>query len=489
MYSNKRQGWRKHLDFVLCDVISICLALYLAYGLRHGFSSSYASQAYLNIALVMVILDIVITLFRDSFHDVIRRGYLRELGYAVTQFSLIMIGVLIYLYFVQQTIVYSRVTMTIAWGIGILIMYLLRVLNKLRVRKQLQREERQSSVFLVCDSASLEDTVEELLGRKYRDYRLSGILLADEETADSVTAAKDPGAESAQGLYPDDEYRGIPVVRNTDSVAEYAKNHVIDEMFINLPQSSRQTAPITADALSMGIVVHQNLLGSSKSPGERVVDDFAGYMVLTSGIRLSRHTDLVIKRLMDIVGSLVGLLVTAIVFPFVAVAIRRKSPGPVIFSQIRIGKGGRRFRLYKFRSMEVGAESHKDKLTDDNIMSGYMFKVHNDPRVIPGVGDFIRRTSIDELPQFWNVLKGDMSLVGTRPPTVEEYELYDMHHLARMAIKPGITGLWQVSGRNRITDFEEVVRLDKKYIEEWSLYLDIKILIKTLQVVFAGEGE
>ena len=474
---------------MLCDIISICLALYLAYGLRHGFGSNYASQAYLNIGLVMVILDIVITMFRDSFHDVIRRGYLRELSHVITQFSLIMIGVLIYLYFVQKTIVYSRVTMTISWGLGILIMYLLRAVNKMRVRKQLQRKERQSSVFLVCDSASLKDTVVDLLGRKYRDYRISGILLADEESADDAILADDMDGELEHPLYPGDDYMGIPIVRDTDSVAEYAKNHVIDEMFINLPQISRKTALITADALSMGIVVHQNLLGSTKFLGERIVNDFAGYMVLTSGIRLSRHTDLMIKRLMDIVGSFVGLLVTVAVFPFVAIAIRRKSPGPVIFSQIRVGKGGRRFRLYKFRSMEVDAELHKNELAEDNMMSGHMFKVHNDPRVIPGIGDFIRRTSIDELPQFWNVLKGDMSLVGTRPPTVEEYELYDMHHLARMAIKPGITGLWQVSGRNRITDFEEVVRLDKKYIEEWSLYLDIKILIKTLQVVFAGEGE
>lgn len=470
MYSDRGRGWVKHLDFMACDVLSICLALYLAYGIRHGFGSRYAVVAYLNIGLVMVGLDLGITIIRDPFHDVVRRGYLREFGSTVTQFSLVMVGVLVYLYFVQKTIVYSRATMTITWGLGILLMYLLRVLNKLRIRRQIQREDRQSSVLLVCNRETLAETLEDLLGRKYRDYRICGILPGD-------------------GEVPFESYKDIPVLKDMEDVTAYAKGHVIDEMFIDLPQSNRNAALIMADALAMGIVVHQNLLGGAKIPGEQVVDDFAGYMVLTSGLRVSRHMDRVLKRLMDIVGALVGLVITALFYPFVAIAIKLKSPGPAIFSQIRIGKGGRRFRLYKFRSMEMDAEEKKASLADDNMMDGHMFKVHNDPRVIPGVGDFIRRSSIDELPQFWNVLKGDMSLVGTRPPTVEEYEQYDMHHLARMSIKPGITGLWQVSGRNKITDFEEVVRLDKKYIEEWSLSLDLKILARTIRVVCLGSGE
>ena len=192
---------------------------------------------------------------------------------------------------------------------------------------------------------------------------------------------------------------------------------------------------------------------------------------------------------MDIAGGFVGLMITAVLFPFVAIAIKTKSPGPVLFCQERIGKNGRKIRIYKFRSMYTDAEKRKQELMDQNEMQGYMFKIKEDPRIIPGVGEFIRKTSIDEFPQFWNVLKGDMSLVGTRPPTVEEYEQYDMHHLVRMSIKPGLTGLWQVSGRNEITDFEEVVKLDTKYIEEWSLNLDIKILMRTVGVMFQGGGE
>ena len=136
----------------------------------------------------------------------------------------------------------------------------------------------------------------------------------------------------------------------------------------------------------------------------------------------------------------------------------------------------------------MDAEERKQELMDKNEMQGYMFKMENDPRILKGIGNFIRDTSIDELPQFWNVLKGDMSLVGTRPPTVEEYEMYEMQHLKRMSIKPGITGMWQTSGRSDITDFEEVVRLDTQYITNCSITLDIKLLLKTILVVFKKEG-
>ena len=145
--------------------------------------------------------------------------------------------------------------------------------------------------------------------------------------------------------------------------------------------------------------------------------------------------------------------------------------------------------------MYVGAEKHLDELKNENEMQGYMFKREDDPRIIgsekghgKGLGNFIRRTSIDELPQFWNVLKGDMSLVGTRPPTKEEFENYDISHKVRLSMKPGITGLWQVSGRNKVTDFEQVVKLDTEYIENWGFYLDFYILCKTIQVVFTGDG-
>lgn len=143
----------------------------------------------------------------------------------------------------------------------------------------------------------------------------------------------------------------------------------------------------------------------------------------------------------------------------------------------------------------MDAEKKKEELMDKNEMQGQMFKIKNDPRIIgcekgegKGIGNFIRKTSLDEFPQFWNILKGDMSLVGTRPPTLDEYQHYEIRHKVRLSIKPGLTGLWQVSGRNRITDFEEIVKLDEKYIENWSLKEDMKIIMKTVKVVLARKG-
>ena len=180
-------------------------------------------------------------------------------------------------------------------------------------------------------------------------------------------------------------------------------------------------------------------------------------------------------------------MITIVLTPFVALAIRLDSPGPIFFAQTRIGKNGRRFKIYKFRSMYVDAEARKKELESQNEMQGLMFKMENDPR-ITRVGKFIRKTSIDELPQFFNIVKGDMSLVGTRPPTEDEFEQYNSHYRRRISMTPGLTGLWQISGRSDIVDFDEVVKLDLEYIDNWTVWLDIKILFMTVGAVLKGRG-
>ncbi len=195
---------------------------------------------------------------------------------------------------------------------------------------------------------------------------------------------------------------------------------------------------------------------------------------------------LLIKRLIDITGATVGIAVNILLFPFIGLAIKLTSPGPIFFCQLRVGQNGRRFNLYKYRSMFQDAEAQKQKLLGQNELNGAVFKLSNDPRITP-VGKFLRKTSLDEIPQFWNVLIGDMSLVGTRPPTPNEVKEYGLHHHRRLSIKPGITGLWQVSGRNKITDFDEIVKLDTQYIDQWSLSLDWKILGRTFMVLLSGK--
>lgn len=193
-----------------------------------------------------------------------------------------------------------------------------------------------------------------------------------------------------------------------------------------------------------------------------------------------------IKRLIDIICSFVGILVLSPLFIIIAIIIKFTSKGPVFFSQKRVGRNGKEFDMYKFRSMVVNAEELKEKLAAQNEMSGPMFKMKDDPRVTK-VGKFIRKTSIDELPQLWNILKGDMSLVGPRPSLPKEVAQFDDWMYKRLEVKPGLTCYWQVSGRNNI-DFEDWMKLDIKYVEERNLWIDIKLIFKTVGVLFGDKN-
>lgn len=201
-----------------------------------------------------------------------------------------------------------------------------------------------------------------------------------------------------------------------------------------------------------------------------------------------RGWQLVLKRVIDIGGALIGLVVLSPVFAWIALRIGLDSPGPILFRQERVGQEGRRFRILKFRTMAVDAEERREGLVGRSIYADRrLFKVPDDPRITL-VGRWLRRTSLDELPQLWNVLKGEMSLVGPRPPMPCEVELYEMHHYGRLDVKPGITGPWQVSGRNQITDFESVIALESTYVRQWSIGLDLLILLRTIPVVLRMRG-
>lgn len=192
-----------------------------------------------------------------------------------------------------------------------------------------------------------------------------------------------------------------------------------------------------------------------------------------------------IKRTTDIAGALVGLLVLMLLVVPIAIAIRLDSPGPIFYSQTRYGLKGKPFTIWKFRSMVQNADALKQMVS--NQAQGLVFKNEADPR-ITRVGQFLRKTSLDEFPQFWNVLKGDMSLVGTRPPTEDEVSGYSPYHWQRLDVKPGITGQWQVSGRSAIKDFEEIVKLDLHYQSVWSPWYDLQVILKTLRVLLERRG-
>ena len=212
------------------------------------------------------------------------------------------------------------------------------------------------------------------------------------------------------------------------------------------------------------------------------------YPVITYHTVSMNNWESIVKRTFDIVFSLIGIIITSPIMIITAIAIKIDSPGPAIFKQVRIGKNGRHFKIWKFRSMYQDAEQRKEDLMQQNeIQDGMMFKIKNDPR-ITRVGKFIRKMSIDELPQFFIVLSGSMSFVGSRPPTTDEIEKYKTNQWRRISIKPGITGMWQVNGRSNIKNFDDVVRLDVEYIDNWTLGLDLKILLQTVKVVLKHDN-
>lgn len=278
------------------------------------------------------------------------------------------------------------------------------------------------------------------------------------------------------------------ILGDVEDLSCILKNHVVDEVVFALSREYLKDIEgymLQCERMGLATSLVAHLFDSSHS--EVKAYQMGGFPLISFVPKNQDALYCFTKRVLDILGATVGLIFTALAFVFIAPAIIIESKGPIFFSQTRVGLNGRTFKCYKFRSMYADAENRKKDLMCYNMMKGQMFKMTDDPRITK-VGKFLRATSLDELPQFWNVLKGDMSLVGTRPPTLDEVEHYDYHHFVRLRTKPGITGLWQVSGRSTTTDFEEVVRLDKEYIEKCNMWFDIKILLKTLKVVILRVG-
>lgn len=266
------------------------------------------------------------------------------------------------------------------------------------------------------------------------------------------------------------------------------KYHVDEICFMQNSEQEINFQPYIDICIERGITVRIVMNYYKATRSNSYVSSVGTYPVLTYHTISLNNYEAVLKRVMDIIGALAGIILSSPFMIITAILIKLDSPGPVIFKQTRIGMNGREFKMLKFRTMYQDAEARKKELMNKNeVKSGLMFKMKDDPRITK-LGKVLRKTSIDELPQFFNVLMGQMSLVGTRPPTIDEVEQYNRNHWRRISIKPGITGMWQISGRSDITDFEKVVQLDTYYIDRWNILLDFKIILLTVAKLFGHSG-
>ena len=469
------------MDFILLDILCLNVAFILAYMTRQGFHNPYGDWEYICLALVYTLADFVILVCNRTLKNVLKRGRYKEFAATVKHVLLVAMAVSMYIFATQQGITYSRIIFFLLPVYYTLLTYCLRLMWKKVLLKNFRNRHHTAIYFI-----TLEDRAERVI-RRFRQNNLRNSLPVGVCILD----------KNAVGRIID----GVPVDATGMTVVKHLCDKWVDEVFISLPETYPHPAKLISDLADMGIVVHVEMEALEVEAWQhQTIQKVSGAMVRTVSMTMATPLQHALKRTLDIVGGIVGCVATLLLALVIGPMIYIKSPGPIFFTQTRVGKNGRKFKLYKFRSMYLDAEAKKAELMAQNrVQGGLMFKLEYDPRIIgcekrpdgtikKGIGNFIRDYSLDEFPQFFNVLKGDLSLCGTRPPTVDEWEKYELHHRARLAIKPGITGLWQVSGRSNITDFEQVVELDKKYIREWSMGLDFKILLQTFKAVLGKDG-
>ncbi|WP_131838214.1 sugar transferase [Acetobacteroides hydrogenigenes] len=461
------------VSFVVMDVLLTVATFRLALVLRNlikGDTTSFSTEYWIMLAAVAVLWPISIMLFNvyglgsnsRKKEKLSLTAILPKLIVAVC-FAFLVCTTSLYL---AKTQVISRAFLMVFFVTNLGVLLMANFVYKMSLRKLLKRTSFYRRIIV----AGSPDKVKKLV--KYLNKN-------NELFIDIIGTVHLNGYEDLSSKPKLGEFEDLP---------ELIIKHSADDVVVTIPyEHLKEIEPYIHRCEAMGITIHLVMDVYDMKIAKTGVSSIGVIPTLTWASVSLDPWQIVAKRLIDILGGLIGLILTGVLSIFIVPAILLDSPGGVLFRQVRVGKNGRNFYIYKFRTMCNNAEALKKKLMDKNEMDDMMFKMKDDPRVTR-VGKFLRKTSLDELPQFWNVLTGDMSLVGTRPPTLDEVEKYDLHHWRRLSVKPGISGMWQVSGRNEITDFEDVVKLDVQYIDSWSIWLDFSIIFKTIHAIVKRSG-
>lgn len=471
----RKYGRLLALGQALADAVLINVAFAISYWVRYDLQwiravdeANYVTySAYVPMALILTAILLIAYRLEGIYSQMWNRPWYDE-AYRMINGTTTGIIIMLAVTFILRPYFYSRLIFLYA-AIGIVAFLGLSRWGKAWILERLRKRGIGVRRVLIVGAGEVGRTVmRNIVARPELGYQVAGFVDDDPEKGDT-----DIG-----------RFKGLG---GLDNIPHWIQDEGVDEVIITLPwQYHRKIVSIMAQCERERVLARivPDLFQLSLSRVD--VDDLGGVPLIgVRDISISGG-DLIIKRAMDFSVSLVGLIALSPLMFLIAAAIRLDSPGPVLFRQERVGKGGRLFTLYKFRSMREGAESEVRQLTNLNEADGPLFKIRDDPR-LTRVGRLLRRMSLDELPQIYNVLRGDMSLVGPRPPLPSEVEQYKPWHRKRLEVSPGMTGLWQVSGRSELT-FDEMVLLDIYYIENWSPALDTLVFLRTIPRVIFGDG-
>lgn len=466
MKQKKNYSLLKHMDFLIWDLICIQLSFFGACMARKDTFMDLIDH-YMYMAGIVFIAFLFIVVFWNVYSGILRRDFKDEFKSTFAMVAGIFVALTVYCFATKTSQNYSRVVLFIFVATSLPLIYVVRLVWKEYVRKHMRKVAGETLLYI--KEEDIERKLEQFTNKSRYGVIATGIITYEKS---SLT-----------------EVNGIPVVGCTDTLKEYVDTHKVDCVYMYL-KGVRQLHEITDFLVSRKVLVYRALRNLEKSSFRYSVVEMNGYKTLCVRERELSVGFAVTKRLMDILIALLAIIVSLPITIATAIAIKLEDGGPVLYKSERIGQYGKKFYIYKFRSMKLNADKLEDMLSPEELKKYYKeFKLDNDPRITK-VGEFIRKHSIDELPQFFNILKGDMALIGPRPLVEQEVEInYPDKKELLLSLKPGLTGYWQAYGRNNIGyENGERQRMELYYIEHAGWNLDIKIVMRTAKVVINGDG-
>lgn len=472
----------KILKYILCvtGVFGILISLYLSYGVYfHEWDNPFHHTSYKNYILILCSTYVFVNYITGINKSFFNRRLYKEITITIELIAFMVTALVVLLFWLHKIFDSHRMVIGYFTMFFLVIETIVRVSVKSLLKVIFHQSKFARRMLVITDKHFASKVITSLVKTLDWTRQITGVCILDADDSYKLSQR----VESAIGSN---------VVCNLNNLLEYATQNSVDEVFVftNAVYSNEKFKKILSKIEEMGVRVNIKIkidLFDCLPNSYTKIDQVGGFQCVSVSRNFYSGNKIAYKHILDYIGGFIGFIFFCLLYITLGPIIKLDSKGPILYSQPRVGKNGRIFKCYKFRSMVTNADALKAKLQKDNEMQGLMFKMENDPRITK-VGKFIRKTSLDEFPQFINVLKGDMSLVGTRPPTVDEYESYNSKQKARVSMTTGLTGLWQISGRSEIKSFDDVIRLDMKYIDNWSIWLDLKIILLTVLVVVLRKG-